>query len=96
MTGRIQGKVIEISVDGDLITDILAKDLVDVSRSPETKIVVDEDHETFGIFEPTHDQPPMTLIAILESDGPLRLNLVSDSAAMMLGVRAGARVEVVW
>jgi hypothetical protein len=38
----------------------------------------------------------MTFIAITEPQKPLRLHLVSDSASMMLGVRAGASVEVVW
>jgi hypothetical protein len=38
----------------------------------------------------------MTLVAILDSDGPLRLHLVTDSASMMLGVRVGAPVEVSW
>lgn len=96
MAGCIQGKVVEVSNEGDLITDIRAEDLAHVDRSASTKIVVDEEHETFGIFEGEHDQPAMTLIAILDPQGRLRLNLVSDSAAMMLGVRAGASVEVVW
>jgi S-adenosylmethionine hydrolase len=96
VAGRIQGKVVEVSSEGDLITDILANDLLHVDRSASTKILVDEEHETFGIFEPNHDQPPLTLIAILDPTGPLRLNLVSDSASMMLGVRAGAKVEVLW
>jgi len=96
VAGCIQGKVVEVSSEGDLITDIRAEDLAHVDRSASTKIVVDEEHETFGIFEGEHDQPAMTLIAILDEQHPLRLHLVSDSASMMLGVRKGASVEIVW
>jgi hypothetical protein len=38
----------------------------------------------------------MTLIALLPEQGALRLHLVSDSASMMLGVRVGAAVRVLW
>jgi hypothetical protein len=38
----------------------------------------------------------MTLIAIADGQEALKLHLVEDSAAMMLGVRAGAQVEVRW
>jgi hypothetical protein len=55
-----------------------------------------DEHETIGIFGDDHTQPAMTLIAILGDDGTLRLHLVSDSAAMMLGVRVAAPVEVSW
>ncbi len=96
MAGRIQGKVIEVTPEGDLVTDLTSAELAQVSRSSETKVIVDEEHETFGIFSAAHEQPPMTLIAILDADSPLRLHLVSDSASMMLGVRAGAPVEVCW
>ena len=96
VAGKIQGTVVEVNESGDLITDIVADKLSDVKRSPETKIVVDEEHETFGLFEPDHNQPAMTLIAIVEEQKPLRLHLVSDSAAMMLGVRKGASVQVIW
>lgn len=96
MSGRIQGKVIEITPEGDLVTDLNAAQLAGVARTSDTKVLVDEEHETFGIFSPEHDQPPMTLVAIMATDGPLRLHLVSDSASMMLGVRVGAPVEVSW
>jgi S-adenosylmethionine hydrolase len=93
---KILGKVVEVSVDGDLITDIPQEKWNSVKRSSETKIVVDDEHETFGLFAPEHNQPPMTLIAIIEPSKPLRLHLVSDSASAMLGVQRGAKVEVVW
>lgn len=96
MSGRIQGKIVDVTLEGDLVTDLLAEHLQHVGRGSETKITVDEEHETFGLFGPDHQQPPMTLVAIVDPSGSLRLHLVSDSAAMMLGVRAGASVEVSW
>jgi hypothetical protein len=93
---RIQGKVIEVTPEGDLITDLTADQFEGVHRGSETKVLVDEEHETFGLFSNEHRQPPMTLVAILDDGGPLRLHLVSDSASLMLGVRPGAPVEVCW
>lgn len=100
MTGRVQGKVTAISSSGDLITDITASQLAglpegDARKTDAVRVIVDE-HETIGIFGDDHTQPAMTLIAILGSDDILRLHLVSDSAAMMLGVRVSAPVEVNW
>jgi S-adenosylmethionine hydrolase len=96
VSGRIRGKIIEVTAEGDLVTDLEAAQLTGVSRGSDTKVTVDEEHDTFGIFPSNHEQPPMTLVAILDPNGPLRLHLVSDSASMMLGVRAGASVEINW
>jgi S-adenosylmethionine hydrolase len=93
---KIQGKIVQVSEDGDLITDISEAQLVGVSRTTDTKIVVDNEHETYGLFDANHNQPSMTLVAIVEPERPLRLHLVSDSASMMLGVTKGASVEVRW
>ncbi len=96
MSRRIQGKVVEVTASGDLLTDIGPKVWGEIPRSTETRVLVDEEHETVGIFGSDHQQPAMTLIAIAEGPDPLRLHLVEDSAAMMLGVRAGASVEIRW
>jgi hypothetical protein len=94
VAAKITGSIVEISPSGDLITDLTADRLVGVSHSEETKIVVDDEFETYGIYGVEHHQPEMTLIAILEEGKPLRLHLVSDSASMMLGVKKGAAVEI--
>lgn len=96
MAGKIKGSVVEVTEGGDLITDISADKLASVAVSSETRITVDEEHETFGIYGSDHGQPAMTLIAIFDGSQPLRLHLVSDSASMMLGVRKGSPVEVRW
>ncbi|MFO1066370.1 MAG: adenosylmethionine-8-amino-7-oxononanoate aminotransferase [Pirellulales bacterium] len=95
VAGTIQGKVVEIDAQGSLVTDIDASQLSAAPRDSTVRIVVDE-HETFGIFPPEHNEAAMTLIAILGAAGPLKVELVGDSAGMMLGVRAGAPVEVTW
>ena len=96
MASKIQGTVVQVNSDGDLITDIAEQQLAGVGRTTETKIVVDNEHETYGLFDSNHNQPSMTLIAIVEPQQTLRLHLVADSAAMMLGVNEGASVEVRW
>jgi S-adenosylmethionine hydrolase len=55
-----------------------------------------DEHETFGIFTTYADQPSMTLIALVGSGGKLELAIVDDSAAIMLGVRRGAKVTLEW
>lgn len=96
MAGKLQGSVVRVTEDGDLITDISLDKLTGVPRDTSVHIKVDEEHETYGIFEANHGQPSMTLIAICDNGDPLRLHLVGDSASMMLGVRAGASVEIDW
>ena len=94
MAAKISGSVVEISPTGDLVTDLTPDRLVGISHSENTKIVVDDEFETYGIYGVEHHQPEMTLIAILAENEPLRLHLVSDSASMMLGVKVGAKVQI--
>lgn len=95
MPGTIAGKVVAISDDGDLITDIRIAQLGDAPRDERVTIRCDE-HETCGIFPLDHDQPPFTLLAVENAEGVLQLVIVEDSAKIMLGVKEGAAVEVVW
>jgi hypothetical protein len=96
MAETIVGKVTEVTPEGDLLTDITAEQIAKAPNDESVRILVDDEHETFGIFSADHDQPSMTLIAIAQPDTPLRLHLVGDSASMMLGVRRGANVQVKW
>ncbi len=95
VANKIQGKVVEVDVQGNLITDVGSAELSSAPRDESVRIVIDE-HETYGIFPVEHGQPAMTLIAILEEGLPLRIELTGDSASAMLGVRVGALVEVHW
>ena len=96
MSGKIEGKIASVSEEGDLITDIPFSQWTNLPRESHVRIIVDDEHETFGIHGMDHRQPTMTLIALVEEPHPLRLHLVGDSASMMLGVRAGAPVRVEW
>ena len=91
---KSEGKIVEVSSDGDLITDISAEIVSSHNRTSQTRILVDEEHETFGIFESSEGQPAMTLLAVQAGEDPLRLHLVGDSAAMMLGLKPGASVRL--
>jgi S-adenosylmethionine hydrolase len=94
VAAKLIGTVVEIGASGDLITDLTSEQISALGHNAETKVVVDEEFETIGIFGADHKQPEMTLVAILETGQPLRLSLVSDSASMMLGVKKGAKVEI--
>lgn len=96
MAETIHGKVTEVTSEGDLLTDITAEQIARAPNDESVRILVDDEHETFGIFPAEHNQPAMTLIAIVQPDNPLKLHLVGDSASMMLGVRRGANVQVKW
>lgn len=95
MSHTLTGKVVEVDESGSLITDILCERLEGAPQDASLRVVVDE-HETFGLYPPNHTQPPMTLIAIFDAAGPLRIVLTEDSASAMLGVRVGATVEIHW
>ncbi len=92
---KIEGEVVEIDSFGNLVTDI-GQDLLDgVPRDDRVRVACDE-HETFGIFSTYAEQPSMTLIALVGSGGNLELAIVDESAAIMLGVRCGAKVTLEW
>lgn len=95
MPGKIKGAVRSIDSFGNLITDITAEQLAGVPVEPDRVRICCDEHETQGLFR-TYDQPPMTLVALVGSGGFLELAIVQDSAAMMLGIRAGAPVTVEW
>lgn len=95
MPSQISGKVVAISPAGNLVTDISVDRLHGVPRDERVTIRCDE-HETQGIFSLDHVQPASTLLAILGADNVLELEIVGDSAAIMLGVRTGEPVIVVW
>jgi S-adenosylmethionine hydrolase len=92
---KITGRVDSIDSFGNLVTDINETQLAEVPRGEATTITCDE-HQTLGIFRTYSDQPAMTLIALVGSNGRLELAIVNESAAMMLGVKVGTPVTVTW
>ncbi len=95
MPGKIEGTVASVSEAGNLVTDISAEQLDGVPRGDSVTVRCD-DHETNGIFEENHNQPAATLIAVIGGSGQLELEIVGDSAKIMLGIAVGERVEVEW
>ena len=95
VSGTLSGKVVAVDESGSLVTDIQVADLAGAPHDASLRIVVDE-HETYGLYPPDHQQPSMTLVAIAAESGPVKISLVDDSASAMLGVQVGARVEVSW
>ena len=95
MSQTLTGKVVAVDESGSLITDIPVESLAGAPQDASLRVVVDE-HETYGLYPLNHSQPPMTLVAIVQEHGPLKIVLTEDSASAMLGVRVGAAVEVHW
>jgi hypothetical protein len=93
--GRIEGSVVAITPEGDLVTSITADQLRAAPRDHSVMISCGE-HETVGIFPPDHQEAPMTFLAVLKEGGPLHLTIVGDSAKMMLGIMMGEQVTVKW
>lgn len=95
MPGRIEGTVVSISAEGNLITDITADQLENAPRD-ETVLIRCDEHETQGIFTRDHQEPESTFLAVLGPGGTLELEIVGVSASLMLGIRVGERVIVQW
>lgn len=95
VANSISGEVISIDSFGNLVTNITQEMLAGVPTDDSVSIVCDE-HETRGVFRTYADQPAMTLIALVGSNGCLELAIVGDSAAIMLGVSVGTPVVVAW
>lgn len=91
----IEGKVVSISEQGNLVTDIPCAALANAPRDSSVSVRCDE-HETVGLFSPGHNEPEMSLLALIGDGGFLELTIVGDSAKMMLGIRVGERVCVQW
>jgi S-adenosylmethionine hydrolase len=92
----LRGVVIAIDESGDLITDIHEDQWSPLPAGVSTRVVIDGEHETFGIHPPDCSLEPMTLAAIGEPGKPLRICLLGDSAAEMLFVRRGASITIHW
>lgn len=95
MAAKLVGSITAISESGDLISDISHDQLAAAPRNEKTTITCDE-HRTLGIYPADHQQPEMTYVAVLGESGFLELCIVGESAAMFLGIRPGAKVDISW
>ena len=95
MATTATGKVVEISSDGKLITDI---DLAQVNAAvgnDETRVEFGG-HETVGLFEEAHGQPETTMVASVGASGHVEIEIVGMDLAGMLGIPVGTQVKVQW
>jgi S-adenosylmethionine hydrolase len=93
--GKIEGRIAAVAENGNLVTDLTAEQLQHVPKDLRVSIQCDE-HVPQGIFAPGHSEPEMTLLALLGSRGVLELEIVGDSARLMLGIPVGEKVVVQW
>jgi S-adenosylmethionine hydrolase len=93
--GKIEGSVVAVSEAGNLVTDISADQLASAPRDESVSVRCD-DHVTSGIFTSEHSQPEFTLLALIGTSGNLELEIVGDSAAIMLGISVGEKVVLEW
>ena len=95
MPGNVQGQIVSFTPEGQATTDIAVERLNAAPRDISCTIHCDE-HQTAGLFPPTHSEPDMTFLAILGQGGFLELVIVGDSAKLMLGLKVGDKVSVKW
>ena len=95
MPGKIEGKVVSITEEGNLVTDISEEQLAGVPRGDQVVVRCDE-HETVGIHPADHNEPQFTFLAISGPRGFLELVIVGVSASGMLGIREGESVLIRW
>ncbi len=95
VSGTIEGKVISVAENGNLVTDIAESQLGDAPRDERLTVSCDE-HETLGLFSAGHDQPESTFIAVVGESGSVELEIVGLEASIMLGIRVGQPVTLSW
>ena len=95
MVERVEGRVVSVTDSGGLVTDISAEQLREAPTDERVRVQC-EDHFTLGLHRPDHSEPEMTFLAVLSEGEDLLLEIVGDSASMMLGIRVGDRVVVEW
>ena len=53
-------------------------------------------HETFGLYENDHGQPESTMVAKINADSVIEIEIVGMSLSDMLGIGIGESVTVCW
>jgi S-adenosylmethionine hydrolase len=93
-TGEILGEVIHIDSFGNLITNITAAELANLT-APGTTTVRCKSGETTGVLTTYGSRSPGSLIAVVGSSGRLELAIVNGSAAASLGAKLAEPVVLV-
>lgn len=93
MPQEFQGRITQVTAQGNLISDIPSPSVAALVGVPEVRVEVG-DHFTLGIFHPTHSEPESTLIAVLGVSGFVEVGIVGMNAAELLGVRVGDVIRI--
>lgn len=92
---KIEGQIVELAENGDVITDISVERLAHVPHDDRVKVSCDG-HTTNRLLPHDHDEPAGTLVAVLSLNGRLIISLAGSNAGEFLGLRAGMPVVVHW
>ena len=92
---RLEGRVVALNDQGDLITDIPASECASAPDQSEIRIQVGG-HETIGIYSADHNEPVGTLIAIVDEKGCLSIGITGVNISEMLGIHVGETVNILW
>lgn len=95
MSNQIEGTVVSLTSSGSLVCDIDLEQLANVPRDESTSIKF-AGHETFGLYEADHEQPEMTMVAKLNQQKQLEIEIVGLNLSDMLGIAVGESVSVHW
>lgn len=95
MANEIQGSVVRVNSQGDLVSDIPCAAVSPLVGLPDVRVELDE-HFTVGIFPRDHGEPESTLIAVLGEQGFLEIGIVGMNACEMLGIRVGQPIRIRW
>ena len=95
MAERVEGRVVSVTDSGSLVTDITPEQLRHAPTDERVRVHCDE-HFTLGLHRSDHNEPDMTFLAVVSDNQALQLDIVGDSASMMLGIGVGDRVVVEW
>ena len=95
MAGRIRGTIVAVAPSGDLVSDISRDQLRGVPRHDRLSVTCDG-HATVGVFESSHSEPEMTLVAVWNDNQILELRLVGENASTFLGIQPGSTVVISW
>ncbi|MCH2177701.1 MAG: adenosylmethionine-8-amino-7-oxononanoate aminotransferase [Mariniblastus sp.] len=91
----VTGKVAEIGPNGSLITCIQQTQVADAPRDERISIAFGG-HQTVGLFDDPHEQPESTMVAKLNSEGFVEIEIVGLSLSEMLGIKVDEKVTISW
>lgn len=93
---KLRGEVMSIDSFGNLVTNILADQLVDIPFDNDDCCIACGIYEAFGIHATYGGHPPGMLVAVIGSSGRLELAVVGDGAAERTAISIGTPVIVAW